>query len=280
MRVTESAYAKLNLTLEVGERRPDGYHDLISVMTCCSLCDTVTVETAGRITMTCDDATLSCDETNLCIRAARAFFAETGVQGGAAVALTKRIPMQAGLGGGSADGAAVLRGLRRLYAPELPDRDLERIGALVGSDVPFCVRVGTAKAQGRGEKLETLPGMPVCYFVLCQPPERFSTGTMYSAVDAQNPPRIHTTNALIDALACGDLRGIASQMTNTFEAVLLPDSEVLSVRHTLLKCGALGAMMSGSGSAVFGIFDEEHTAKSAFESLKQCYPATFLARNV
>lgn len=157
MKLTELAPAKLNLTLEVGEKRSDGYHEVQSVMSCAALYDEVTLEsgTSGGISMTCDCPGLPLDDTNLCLRAAKLFFQKTGIPcDGLHIELSKCIPMQSGLGGGSADAAAVLRGLRKLYRPEMMIKDLERMAAELGSDVPFCVRSVTAMARGRGAASE------------------------------------------------------------------------------------------------------------------------------
>lgn len=283
MNAAELAYAKLNLTLEVGEKRPDGYHDLVSIMTCAGLHDTVTVEETGRgdILVTCDEAALPCDESNLAWRAADSFFRALGKPcPGVSIRLEKVIPMQAGLGGGSADAAAVLRALRRLYAPEMPWIQLEEVGALLGSDVPFCVRGGTARCEGRGEKMESLPDMPECWYVIVKPQEAHPTGAMYAAIDAARPARRHTTQQMTEALRKGDLTQMADNFYNTFESVLPQESEIPAIREELLRSGALGAMMSGSGSAVFGIFAEKETAQEACERLKGRWNRTFLAESV
>ena len=154
MKCVEKAYAKVNLTLAVGEKRPDGYHEVVSVMQRVSLCDTLTAEqTREGITLTCSDPALPSGEENLAHRAASLFFRETGIAGGAALTLEKRIPSQAGLGGGSSDAASALLALRKLYAPALPDTELETMAAALGSDVPFFIRGGTQLATGRGEVL-------------------------------------------------------------------------------------------------------------------------------
>ena len=189
MKLTELAPAKLNLTLEVGEKRSDGYHEVQSVMSCAALYDEVTLEsgTSGEISMTCDCPGLPLDDTNLCLRAAKLFFQKTGIScDGLHIDLTKRIPMQSGLGGGSADAAAVLRGLRKLYRPEMMIKDLERMAAELGSDVPFCVRSVTAMVRGRGEQLLKLPKLPLCWFVICKPEFSFSTAEMYAKLDEKD----------------------------------------------------------------------------------------------
>lgn len=278
--MTELAYAKLNLTLEVGEKREDDYHDLRSIMTSASLHDTLTVEKAADITMTCDRADLPTNGRNLAVKAAQAFFAATGIEGGCHITLAKHIPSEAGLGGGSSDAAAVLRALRRLYMPEMSAEELERIGAQVGSDVPYCVRGGTVLCEGRGEKMTTLPAMPECRYVIVKPDEAFPTGRMYGQIDIQNPTRSHTTDDVMAALTQGDLLAVAAQLTNTFEQVLPLDSDVFVIRDTLLKNGALNAMMSGSGSAVFGIFDDATKAEMACKVLQNPARQIFLAESV
>lgn len=278
--MTELAYAKLNLTLEVGEKREDGYHDLCSAMTSATLCDTLMVDKAAEITMTCDRADLPTDGRNLAVKAAQAFFAAAGIKGGCRIALTKRIPSEAGLGGGSSDAAAVLRALRALYTPDMPMEELEAIGAQVGSDVPYCVRGGTVLCQGRGEQMATLPAMPKCWYVIVKPDEAFPTGRMYGEIDAQNPTRKHTTEKLMAALEQSDLCEVSAQITNTFEQVIPVDSDVFVIRNILLENGALNAMMSGSGSAVFGIFEDISAAKMACERLKHPNRQIFLAESV
>ena len=287
MRATEKAYAKLNLTLEVGEKRSDGYHDLTSVMTSAGLYDTVTVETlpTGGITVECDRADVPTDDSNLAVKAAAAFFAGRKAAGdtrvrGCHIRLQKQIPMEAGLGGGSSDAAAVLRALRALYAPGLSEEELETIGARVGSDVPYCIRRGTVLCKGRGEEMTTLPDMPKCCYVIVKPKEAFSTGEMYREIDTQNPVRRHTTDHLITGLVHGDLHEIAANLYNTFEGVIPPQSDVFAVRSALLRYGALNAMLSGSGSAVFGVFDTAEQAQKACAALQNGDRQVFLCKPV
>ena len=283
MKVTELAPAKLNLTLEVGEKRADGYHELQSVMSCAGLYDEIIMEsgTGGGITMTCDCQGLGCDETNLCVRAAKLFFAKTGIAcDGLHIDLKKSIPMEAGLGGGSADAAAVLRGLRKLYDPEMMIKELERMAIELGSDVPFCVRSVTAMVRGKGEQLLKLPKLPLCWFVLCKPDFSLSTAEMYARLDEAKPVAAIDTLGLTKALEYQDMLEISDRLGNQFEAVLEQDSEIFTIKKKLLALGARNACMSGSGSAVYGLFTEEETAKAAAEELKKTYPQTWLAERV
>ena len=278
--VTEYAYAKLNLTLEMGEKRRDGFHEITSIMTSVSLCDRITVEKEAAITLLCDRSDLPLDVGNLAVKAAVVFFRETGIEGGAAIQLKKKIPSEAGLGGGSSDAAAVLRALRRLYAPEISLEELAQMGGSVGSDVPYCVHGGTVLCRGRGEQMTALPDMPLCWYVIVKPTEAFSTGKMYGEIDARKPTVISSTDLFIKELEQGNLSGMAAYMNNTFQAVIPAESRVWDIQSKLRKNGAINAMMTGSGSAVFGIFDREEQAKIAAEILKIEYPETFLARNV
>ena len=280
MSCVEKAYAKVNLTLAVGEKRPDGYHEVVSVMQRVSLHDTLTAErTASGISLTCSDPALPAGEKNLAHRAAALFFRETGITGGAALAGEKSIPSQAGLGGGSSDAAAVLRAMRTLYAPEVSDAELERMATALGSDVPFFIRGGTALATGRGERLTPLPRLADGWFVVVKPPEGFSTPAMYRRLD-ELPPQPPQPDGMTAALGAGELRAVAAALCNSFERAVPPDSAVWVIREALRAQGALAAMLSGSGSAVFGLFDREDAARAAAEVLRARWPLTFAAQPV
>lgn len=276
MKCVEKAYAKVNLTLAVGEKRPDGYHEVVSVMQRVSLCDTLTAEqTREGITLTCSDPTLPSGEENLAHRAASLFFRETGIAGGAALTLEKRIPSQAGLGGGSSDAASALLALRKLYAPALSDTELETMAAALGSDVPFFIRGGTQLATGRGEVLSPLPPLTDGWFVIVKPTESFSTPAMYRRLDNLPPactPPLPPLQGGLPALAAG--------LFNRFEAAIPAGSAVWDIKAQLAAYGALASLLSGSGSAVFGLFDTETAARAAVEALRPAWPEIFLARPV
>jgi len=276
MKCVEKAYAKVNLTLAVGEKRPDGYHEVVSVMQRVSLHDTLTAEqTREGITLTCSDPALPSGEENLAHRAASLFFREMGIAGGAALTLEKRIPSQAGLGGGSSDAASVLLALRRLYAPALPDTELETMAAALGSDVPFFIRGGTQLSTGRGEVLSPLPPLTDGWFVIVKPTESFSTAAMYRRLDNLPPactPPLPPLQGGLPALAAG--------LFNRFEAAIPAGSAVWDIKAQLAAYGALASLLSGSGSAVFGLFDTETAARAAIEALRPAWPEIFLARPV
>lgn len=276
MKCVEKAYAKVNLTLAVGEKRPDGYHEVVSVMQRVSLCDTLTAEqTREGITLTCSDPALPSGEENLAHRAASLFFRETGIAGGAALTLEKRIPSQAGLGGGSSDAASALLVLRKLYAPALPDTELETMAAALGSDVPFFIRGGTQLATGRGEVLSPLPPLTDGWFVIVKPTESFSTPAMYRRLDELPPACTPPLPPLQDGLPA-----LAAGLFNRFEAAIPAGSAVWDIKARLAAYGALASLLSGSGSAVFGLFDTETAARAAVEALRPAWPEIFLARPV
>ena len=281
MKCVEKAYAKVNLTLAVGENRPDGYHEVVSVMQRVSLCDTLTAEqTREGITLTCSDPALPSGEENLAHRAASLFFRETGIAGGAALTLEKRIPSQAGLGGGSSDAASALLALRKLYAPALSDTELETMAAALGSDVPFFIRGGTQLATGRGEVLSPLPSLTDGWFVIVKPTESFSTPAMYRRLDEPGSVLVRNSRYMQDAVAANNVHAVAAELHNSFERVVPKDSSLRTIKDALRAQGALASLLSGSGSAVFGLFDTETAARAAVEALRPAWPEIFLARPV
>ena len=281
--VTERANAKVNLTLAVGAKRPDGYHEVETVMTAVDLFDTVTVSRHPGIRdeLICDPPVTERPEDNLCVKALRVFFQELGVKEDfVTITLQKRIPTQAGLGGGSSDAAAVLRGLRTLYAPDMTDTRLEEMAAELGSDVPYFIRGGTAAATGRGERLALLPPMPECWYVIVKPEESHSTAAMYAAIDSVKAERGADSQCMRQGLAAGDLRQIAAGLSNDFQQVLPEGSAVPAIVRLLREQGALNAQMTGSGSAVYGLFRDRENAEAAVGVLKETYPHTFCVQQV
>ena len=284
MTYTEPAWAKLNLTLDILGKRPDGYHEMRMVMQSIDLRDTVTLreETAPGIRVASSCRFLPCDETNIAAKAILRFFEATGLPcPGFSVRLDKEIPVCAGMAGGSSDGAAVLRLLRREYCPALPQEALEAIAARVGSDVPYCVRGGTALAEGRGECLTDLPPLPNCFLVVCKPPFPVSTPELFAQVRTRRLRCHPDTAGMLAALAAGDLAGVAHRLYNVFEDVLPRKyTQVFEIKRALLDCGAMAASMSGSGPTVFGLFGNKAAAESAREALLPAFPQTFLCRPV
>lgn len=261
-RTTERAYAKINLTLGVLYKRNDGYHALDSIMQSIDLFDTVTVERARDIVVASTGMILPYGNTVR--RAAERYFALTGRA--AHVQVVKRIPAEAGLGGGSADAAAALLGLQKLYG-ELDEPTLFEVGASVGADVPFCLRGGTQRAEGIGEVLTPVRGMKL-HLVVAKPGEGVSTKKLFSLLKL--PRKMADNTACIKALADGDLDALGPTLYNALEEpaiALVP--EIGRVKEALLGAGARAASMTGSGSAVFGLFDTKEAAEAALPALKE-----------
>lgn len=283
MRKMQAAPAKVNLALDILGRRPDGYHEMRMVMQTVSLCDTVALEEAGEgFALTARGMTLPSGKT-LEQRAAEAFFAAIGRPvPGLRVTLEKKTPAYAGLGGGSADVAALLRLLRERYAPAMPPEKLEAVGGQIGSDMPFCVRGGTALAEGRGDLLTDLRPLPDCRFVICKPDFDLPTGPMFARLRFDGALPRPDVDGMLAALERGDLAGTAGCAGNVFEAVLEPGErrEIEQMKEALLRRGALAAAMSGSGPAVFGLFAPDADTAGAAEELKRRYVQVFEAEPV
>ncbi|MBQ3054673.1 MAG: 4-(cytidine 5'-diphospho)-2-C-methyl-D-erythritol kinase [Oscillospiraceae bacterium] len=282
--VFEKAYAKLNLTLDVIGKREDGYHDLDMIMQTVSLSDTVSVRRGAGdgIRVMSNLGYLPSDERNIAYVAAQVFFAQTGVScDGLSIVMEKRIPVAAGMAGGSADGAAVLRALNRIYETNLSLQELAAMGKQVGADVPYCVFGGTMRARGIGEVLDPLPAMPNCYLVLCKPQFGMSTARVFGALALNEVKTRPDTERVIRALEEGDLSSIARGLSNVLEPVVAQKhAEISNLRRNMIECGALGACMSGSGSTVFGIFESKTRAQMAVSRLKKRHKDTFLTEPV
>lgn len=277
------AYAKLNLTLDILRRRDDGYHDLQMVMQSIDLADDLEITPAqGTGSMSTTLSYLPSDGRNLAQIAAQAFREATGSALQVDIAIRKRIPVCAGMAGGSSDAAAVLRAMDALAGTGLTPGRLAEIGQNVGSDVPYCVLGGTALAEGRGEALTPLPPLPPCHIVVCKPPFPISTPQLFSRVDVRRIARRPDTVGLLTALRAGDLVEVARRMYNVFEDVLehRRQNEIGAIKAALIDCGALGASMTGSGPTVFGLFDHPSAARAAFEQLRGSYQDVFLCQTV
>lgn len=280
----EAAYAKLNLTLDVLGKREDGYHDLQSVMQTISIRDDIEIDvgTGKPWRLLCSDETLPTDERNLAWKAADVFCRTMNRDpDGLEIRIVKRIPSGAGMGGGSADAAAVLRALNRHYGEPLSVLALAELGAQVGSDVPFCVLGGTAMVEGRGERLRKLPDMPDCIFVVCKPDFSVSTPELYEKIDRVAIPQRPDNRAMETALLAGDLGAVAENLCNVFDPVVT--SEHLELNYIKCICrsyGALNQQMTGSGSAVFAILPNFEYAAVVCNMLKDNYPKVFIAKPV
>lgn len=265
--VTEKAYAKLNLSLTVGGVLPNGYHSIESVMQSISLHDVLRIEKSDGISLVCNKPFIPTDERNLAYKAAQLFFRQSGIRGGAAISITKRIPVCAGLGGGSTDGAATLRGLNRLYGAPFSMAELTAMSASLGADVPFCVKGGTVYATGVGDVLEGLPHLPM-YYLLIYDKTPLSTPKMYKALD-EGRASPSDSAAVRWAVIEGDSQGAARLAANSFLAVATEACPVIEANiSALLEMGAVTATVTGKGPTVFGAFGSKEAALLASRKIK------------
>ena len=280
----EGAYAKLNLTLDVLGKREDGYHDLQSVMQTVSVRDDIEIDvgTGKPWKLVCDKDGIPCDERNLAWKAAKVYCeAMNKDPDGLEIRITKRIPSGAGMGGGSADAAAVLRALNEHYGSPLSIFALAELGAQVGSDVPFCVICGTAMCEGRGERIRKLPDMPDCIFVVCKPEFSVSTPELYKKIDEVTITNRPDNRAMESALLAGDLEKVAHGLCNVFDPVVTEDHlELNYIKSIFHQYGAVGYQMTGSGSACFAIVSEFEVAAVLCAMLKDNYPNVFICKPV
>ena len=280
----EGAYAKLNLTLDVLGKREDGYHDLKSVMQTVSVRDDIEIDggTGKSLCLKSDKEEIPTDERNLAWKAAKVYCDTLGYDpNGLEIRITKRIPSQAGMGGGSADAAAVLRALNRHYGDPLSIGALAELGAQIGSDVPFCVVGGTCMCEGRGEKLRKLPDMPDCIFVVCKPDFSVSTPELYRKIDEVAIPKHPNNQAMESAILAGDLEKVAHNLYNVFDPVVTQEHlELNYIKSLFHQYGAVGYQMTGSGSACFAIVSEFEVAAVICSMLKENYPNIFICKPV
>ena len=283
MRTTVRAAAKINLFLDITGKRGDGYHIVNMVMQSVSLYDevTVTVEKGdGEITVSCTDENIPCDETNTAYKAVKEFFEYAEIKPvNVSVKIKKRIPSQAGMAGGSTDAAAVLTALNALLDTEFSQDELAEIAENIGADVPFCVYGGTMTANGIGTILTPLPEMPECYIVIVKPDIKISTKAAYEKSDSIGYEESKSIEPMIDAICNGNISAVGKALYNKFEEVVeVPEIE--KIKKYMTDFGAEGALMTGSGSAIFGIFEEKSDAEDSMNELERHFENVWLAQPV
>ncbi|MFO7151899.1 MAG: 4-(cytidine 5'-diphospho)-2-C-methyl-D-erythritol kinase [Bacillota bacterium] len=264
------AKAKINLTLDVLYKRPDGYHQVEMIMQEISLKDRLTISLLPQkdIRIASNSDAIPNGEENLAFKAAKLIIDEFDLDAGVEIKIFKEIPVAAGLAGGSADAAAVLKGMNELFDLGLSTQELMRLGERLGADVPFCVMGGTALARGKGEELTPLPPVPKANLVLIKPPYTVSTREVYSRLKVDYIRKRPDTRAVIDSIKKGDLEGISRGLCNVLEEVTFEKHPELEGYKEMLKGqGAFGSLMSGSGPAVYGIFEARKDAERAIESM-------------
>ncbi len=265
------ARAKINLTLDVLGKREDGYHDIEMIMQTVNLYDTVFIKKTNKenIKLITNLKWLPCDDKNLAYKAAALIKEKYNINDGIFIELKKRIPVAAGLAGGSSDAAAVLIGMKNIFNIQITIQELMELGCKLGADVPYCIMRGTAKAEGIGDKLTRLSPMPSCYVVLAKPPISVSTAHIYNSLDMNIIDKRPNTKLVTKAIKNHDIHIIAKNMYNVMENVTAKEYPIINeLKSFLIDLGALGAVMSGSGPTVFGLFNNKTKAIQAYYRLK------------
>lgn len=281
MFISEKAPAKINLTLDALYKRVDGYHELEMVMTSVDLADRIDLLSipGSAIRMESSSGLVPQDEKNLAYMAASLLRKKMGVYRGVAIKIDKKVPVAAGLAGGSSDAAATLRGLNRLWGLGLTLRELAEIGAEIGSDVPYCVYGNTSLAQGRGELLRVLPAPPACWVVLAKPTQGVSTADVFGEFKMDKVETRPNTREMMEALYRQDYYEITKLLANILEPITMQmEPDVRKLKEKMIQFGADGVLMSGSGPTVFGLVDRESRAKRLVNSLKGFCPQVFAVR--
>ncbi|MDU0206085.1 MULTISPECIES: 4-(cytidine 5'-diphospho)-2-C-methyl-D-erythritol kinase [Paenibacillus] len=271
MKIFEKAPAKINLSLDVLHKRPDGYHEVEMVMTMVDLADRIEMQELSRDTIIISSQAgyIPLDEKNLAFQAARLIKDRYDVKQGVYIHLDKKIPVAAGLAGGSSDAAATLRGLNRLWNLNIPMEELQVLGAELGSDVPFCVTGGTAVARGRGEKLEPIVSPPQCWVVLAKPPINVSTSEIYGKLNAREIKNHPSTENVLNAIREKQFDRLCGNLGNVLEEVTLDlYPEVRQLKECMQRLGADGVLMSGSGPTVFGLVSKEAKVPRIYNGLR------------
>lgn len=269
--ITLKALAKINLGLDVIRRREDGYHEVRMIMQTIHLYDLLEVRKIKdpQIKIQTNLSFLPVNENNLVYRAARLLQEEFSLGGGVSVNLTKRIPVAAGMAGGSTDAAAMLYAMNQLYDLGLSRKELMERGVQIGADVPYCIMRGTALAEGIGEKLTQLPPMVKCPVLIAKPSVSVSTKFVYQNLKLDQSTTHPDIDALLSDIRGKDLDGICAHMGNILESVTIPNYPVIAkIKEKMLRSGAKASMMSGSGPTVFGLFEDGETAKAAMRDMK------------
>ena len=277
--ISLKALAKINLGLDVVRRREDGYHEVRMIMQTIQLYDRLDIKRTQEpgIQIQTNLSFLPVNENNLIYKAAKLLMDEFSITDGVSVKLDKRIPVAAGMAGGSTDAAAMLIGVNRLFSLGLTKRQLMERGVQIGADVPYCIMRGTALAEGIGEALSPLPPMVKCPVLIAKPSISVSTKFVYQNLKLDDTTIHPDIDRLIDDIKAKNLHDIAAHMGNVLETVTIPNYPVIDeIKKDMLSNGAVGAMMSGSGPTVFGLFDDEDTAKKAYKAMRSSH----LARQV
>ena len=270
--VQERAYAKINIGLDVLRRRPDGYHEVKMIMQTVDIYDDLLLEktSAPGIYLQTDNEELPTGQDNLICRAAALLMKEKGISEGVKITLTKRIPIAAGMAGGSSDAAAAMRGLNALFDMGCPVEELQRLGVKLGADIPYCIVGGTMLSEGIGEMLTPLPAPPDAHLVAAKPDINVSTALVYGNLHVERLKDHPDIDGMVQALSAGSLSGICDRLGNVLETVTAAEYPVIEeIKDVMRSQGAQNALMSGSGPTVFGIFTDRKQAEAAAEAIEK-----------
>lgn len=278
----EKAYAKINIGLDVVGKREDGYHLLKMIMQNIEVYDEIEIEKTNKgITIKCNKPFVPNDSRNLAYKAAKLFMDTYNIKSGVFINIIKNIPVAAGLAGGSADCAAVLKIMNKLFEINASDEELMKLGVKLGADVPYCIQGGTALCEGIGEKITRLKPFKNHILVLVKPPFGVSTKDVYKAFDISKAILHPNTSRLIVEMEKNNLEFVAKNMKNLLENVTLRKHKTItSIKEEMIRDGALGSMMSGSGPTVFGFFDDMLKAQACYDNMKSKYTDVFLTRTI
>ncbi len=266
------AYGKINLSLDVTGKRPNGYHDVRMIMQTVGIYDLIVLTKTDKpgITVTTNLSFLPVDENNLVYKAAKLLMDEFDIKCGISINLKKNIPVAAGMAGGSSDAAAVLVGVNNMFGLNLSKKDLMERGVKLGADIPYCVMRGTALAEGIGEVLTPLSPMPDCYILIAKPHISVSTAFVYKNLKLDTIEKHPDVDKVAECIEAGDLTGVALNMDNILETVTVPAYPVINdLKNMMKENGAINSMMSGSGPTVFGIYDDKKKAENAYSIINK-----------
>lgn len=277
---TGRAAAKINLAIDVLRKRPDGYHDVSMIMQSVALYDTITVRALkGDIRVASNTGSIPADKENIAYKAAEYLKMKYSVKEGVLISIDKAIPIAAGLGGGSADAALTLKLLNKAWNLRLSKNEILEAGKKLGSDVPFCIQGGTALAEGLGEKLTPLAGIPDCLILLAKPAVSISTKEVYEGIIIEDIKKRPDIKGMIKNINERNLEGIAASMCNVLETVTIKKCpQIKELKEKFMEYGALGSMMSGSGPTVFGVFSDTATAYNAYDHIKDMVSEVFVVK--
>lgn len=281
------AYAKINLGLDVVGRLENGYHEVKMIMQTVGIYDVLTLtKIPSGIVVTTDNGELPTDDNNLIYKAARLMFEKYNIPQGVSIHLEKKIPIAAGMAGGSTDAAGTFLGMNELFELGASEEELRELGVKVGADVPYCIMGGTALAEGIGEQLSRLPAPPDCYLLVAKPEINVSTKYVYEHLDAEGVDKHPDIDGMIEAIEKGSLEGVVERLGNVLEVVTVKKYTIINdIKKVMVDGGALGSLMSGSGPTVFGIFTTKEAATEVADRIaqiglaKQIFVTTFVAED-